>query len=508
MPALRGLVLFLAAIAAVSTFGIRAAGQSDSGDPAAQYQLATEFYESARYREALGAYERSLRGGDAALSDRARKGKIRAALRIAEFDLARAEAQTLNIGAMPDAEAQALLGDALWASGLFDEADTAYEGALAVEPGSSRGRFGRARSLASRNRLDEALDEVLATAAEAPRDPEIQALVGLVYERLHRFEDAAEAYERYTALLPSAENSAMVVLAQNKLQLLRDFDGRVPMEIQGDPDRVYRVPFRLSDTKIVVRGRVNRHAVEFVLDTGSEQTGISAATARTARIDPITATFASGVGVPGMRRREIGRADRIQVGPLTIRNVPVSIRELEPGALPQWQTESFSPLSAGFSVVVDYVREEVLLSRALPDGEADVRLPMRMNRLPLVRGLLNSSHPAYFVVDTGGELISISADTALELAMPPVRRIPLRVIGMSGEDANAFMLPGVDLDFNEIAYRQVGVAVLNLRAPSVLLGYQLGGIVGYSFLSDYRVSMDLGRSEVRLERSRGAAGPL
>ena len=70
------------------------------------------------------------------------------------------------------------------------------------------------------------------------------------------------------------------------------------------------------------------------------------------------------------------------------------------------------------------------------------------------------------------------------------------------------MLPGVDLDFNEIAYRQVGVAVLNLRAPSVLLGYQLGGIVGYSFLSDYRVSMDLGRSEVRLERSRGAAGPL
>jgi hypothetical protein len=114
--------------------------------------------------------------------------------------------------------------------------------------------------------------------------------------------------------------------------------------------------------------------------------------------------------------------------------------------------------------------------------------------------LLNSSHPAYFVVDTGGEVISISAETALALAMPPVRRIPLRVIGMSGEDANAFLLPGVDLDFNEIEYRKVGLAVLNLRAPSVLLGYQLGGIVGHSFLSDYRVSVDLGRSEVRLER--------
>jgi hypothetical protein len=32
-----------------------------------------------------------------------------------------------------------------------------------------------------------------------------------------------------------------------------------------------------------------------------------------------------------------------------------------------------------------------------------------------------------------------------------------------------------------------------------LLGYQLGGIIGHSFLSEYRVSMDLGRSELRLE---------
>ena len=496
-PALRGFALCLTAIAAVSTFGIRVDGQSDSADPAAQFQLATEFYESARYRDALGAYERAIRGGDAELESRARKGKVRAALRIAEFDLARTEAEALNIGAAPDAEAQALLGDALWGSGLFDEADAAYEGALAVEPQSSRARFGLARSLTTRGRLGEALDEARAVAVDAPQDPEIQALIGFVYERMNRFEDAAEAYERYMGLLPDAEDGSMVALARNKIRLLRDFDGRVPLEIDGDPEGVYRVPFRLSDTKIVMNGRVNRKNTEFVLDTGSEQTGISVTTARAARISPISATFASGVGVPGMRRREIGRADEIQIGDLRIRNVPVSIREQE--RLPQWQMESFSPLSAGLSVVVDYVQKEAIFSRALPDGEADVRLPMRMNRLPLVRGLLNSSHPAYFVVDTGGEVISISAETALALAMPPVRRIPLRVIGMSGEDADAFLLPGVDLDFNEIEYRKVGLAVLNLRAPSVLLGYRLGGIVGHSFLSDYRVSVDMGRSEVRLE---------
>jgi hypothetical protein len=183
-----------------------------------------------------------------------------------------------------------------------------------------------------------------------------------------------------------------------------------------------------------------------------------------------------------------------------MRNVPVAIRGVVPGALPRWQSESFSPLSLGYSAIVDYQKREVLLARTLPEGEADFRLPMRMNRLPMVRGLINTTHPAYFVVDTGGELISISAETALALAMPPVRRIPLRVFGMSGVDENAFLLPGVDLDFESIEYRNVGLAVLNLRAPSVLLGFQLGGIVGHRFLSEYRVSMDIARSELRLQK--------
>jgi hypothetical protein len=152
------------------------------------------------------------------------------------------------------------------------------------------------------------------------------------------------------------------------------------------------------------------------------------------------------------------------------------------------------------SVAVDYQRREVLLARTLPESEADFVLPMRVNRLPMVRGMLNSTHPAYFVVDTGGELISISAETASALAMKPVRRIPLRVFGMSGIDMNAYLLPGVDVDFDEIEYRNVGLAVLNLRAPSVLLGFQVGGIVGHRFLSEYRVSMDMIRSELRLEK--------
>jgi len=49
------------------------------------------------------------------------------------------------------------------------------------------------------------------------------------------------------------------------------------------------------------------------------------------------------------------------------------------------------------------------------------------------------------------------------------------------------------------------VVVLDLDAPSLLLGYQLGGIVGHAFLSKYRVDIDLERSVLRLKRLEPAA---
>jgi hypothetical protein len=80
------------------------------------------------------------------------------------------------------------------------------------------------------------------------------------------------------------------------------------------------------------------------------------------------------------------------------------------------------------------------------------------------------------------------------------------VYGTSGWDRDAFLLPGQRLRFADaIDYRNFAVVVLNLRAPSVLLGFEVGGIVGHRFLSPYRVAMDLDRSELRMTRG-GAPG--
>ena len=469
-------------------------------DARVRYEQAAAHFAEGNYADALRAFDEAARSSDAALAVLARKGKVRSALRIAEFDTGHREARELVRERADDVEALTLLGDAQWAMGLFDEADAAYTRAASIDPAAARVRFGLARALASRSRLGEALEQTRAALASAPGDADLHALAGSIHERMQRFDDAATAYRGYADRLPAGEAPA-IATARARAEFLRSFAGRTPLAMsRDDAAQAHTVPFKLVRNKVVVQGRLNGAAVEWVLDTSTERTGISLDLAYRARIATVTSTLTAGVGRAALRRVQLGRADRLDIGTLRMRNVPVSIRNPAVDGAPRWQGESLSPLPLGLSVVVDYRRREVTLARDLRRDAAEVTLPMRVHRLPLVRGLLNATHAAYFVVDTGGEVISISAETAEALGMQPARRIPLRVFGLSGLDESAFLLPGVDLDFNEIEYRKVGLAVLNLRAPSVLLGFQVGGIVGHKFLGDYRVALDVARGELRLSR--------
>jgi len=205
------------------------------------------------------------------------------------------------------------------------------------------------------------------------------------------------------------------------------------------------------------------------------------------------------VGEVGFRALELGRVDSLEVATLAVRNLPALIRNPPLTGLPTRRVpDSFSPLAFGLSVIIDYRNHHLTFAQNLPTEPADFELPMRVHRLALVRGVVNEEHHKSFVVDTGGEVISISLATADVLNMRPVRRIPLLAYGTSGWDQDAFLLPGVNLAFNQILYENFPVVVLNLHRPSVLLGFHIGGIIGHNFLSNYRVTLDLERSLLRL----------
>ena len=467
-----------------------------------QLQRADGLVRDGRFTDAADAYRSILNASPTGVvRERAQAGLTLSLLRKGDFAGARVEGARLGEAPGASAHALSLYGDSLWSSGLFDEAEHAYEAALAVDDDDPRAHHGRARALTARGRLDEAMVEAKRAIADASEEPEFHHLLGLLYERQRRFPDAAAAFGKYVSLLPDHDRSPTALWTRAEIRFLRAFDRLTPIELSGRAAArdSWTVPFRIERGKVLIRAKINGDAADFVLDTGAEQTVLSLDTAARHGVNPVAYTESAGVGDFGRRGLQVGRIDRLQVGDLDIRNVPCLIKNPTLGQMPAREPDSFSPLALDLSMTVDYARRELTMARALQTSAHATELPLRVFRLATVRGVVNGT-PVSFLVDTGGEWISISRATAAQIsAPPPFRRIPLKVYGTSGWDKDAFLMPGVDLAFDAVHLASTPVVVLNLTAPSELLGFQVGGIVGHSFLSKYRVTFDLKRSVLALD---------
>ena len=494
--------LLAALLIAVAVPIISARSDSESwASTEIQLQLGDLLFAEARYRGAVEAYDRAKQTAGSLQLPRAVDGLVKGLLRVAEFGRALTEASALRRGLPQDPGSIALYGDTLWAGGLFDEAEASYHEALVRDPDEPSARHGVAKSLAARSQLDEAMAEAQAALKLSPRDGEFHHTVGMIFQRMQRFQEAAAAFGNYLNLLPSGDSSDKALWARSSIRFLRSFGSRVPYEIEATAsETLHTIPFRLVKDKVVVRGSVNGSGtMDFVLDTGSEQTVLSGRVAQRLGVPVLGYTLSAGVGDMGLRGLQVGRIDELQFDDLKIRNVPCLIKNPELGDLPTREGESFSPLAMGLSVIIDYERRELVMGRHLPEEPFDAELPLRIHRLATVRGTVNDSYPVSFVIDTGGEVISLSAATAGDVRPRYAsRRIPLRVYGTSGWDRDAFLMPGMDLTFDRIRLQNFPVVVLDLRGASALLGFQLGGIVGHRFLSGYRVAIDVERSVVRL----------
>jgi hypothetical protein len=495
---LRPLVAVTAALVALSVVTSRSADPTYS---AIQLQLADLLIAEERFPEALEAFTRAKEGATASQLFRARRGSVLSMLRLARFADARVEADAALAEAPDDPAAIVMYGDTLWAAGLFDEAEQLFLDVLARDPTVARGHHGLGKSLMSLNNNDAALEAAQKALALSPRDGEFHHTVGTIYKRMHRYEEAAVAFGNYVNLLPHKDQSQRAAWSRAQIRFLRSLGRRVPFDMEPDvAEQLHTVPFRLVQDKIIVKASVNGHReIDFVVDTGAEQTVVSREVARASNVRPIVYTLSAGVGEVGLRGLQLGWIDSIEIGSLKMDNVPTLIKNPPLTGIPKREVESFSPLAARLSLTVDYERSQLTIGRKIPRDPADVVLPLRQHRLVTVRGTVNDQD-ASFVVDTGGEVISISSQTASMLSRRPVvRHLPLRVFGSSGWDPDAFLLPGIDLMFNTIAFPNYPVVVLNLQAPSALLGFQVGGTIGHNFLSRYRVTIDLEESVVRLQ---------
>jgi tetratricopeptide (TPR) repeat protein len=212
-PLARSLV-FLVAAAAALPIVIDAQSTPATARSEARIQLGQLLFDDERYWEAIQVFDQAKTGAGPEQVVRASSGLLKSLLQVAEFTKAREEAEFLIARAPRDPAVLGLHGDALWSVGLFDEAEQAYRDLLALDPASGAGRHGLAKSLATRREFDEALDWVQSAIEVSPDVPAFHHALGFIYQRMHRFQDAAAAYERYIGLLPSSANSEKVAWAR------------------------------------------------------------------------------------------------------------------------------------------------------------------------------------------------------------------------------------------------------------------------------------------------------
>ena len=482
-------------------------------------QRADQLFEGKRYWDALEEYDAAKETTEPDQLARASRGLLRTLLQVAEFPRAYEEATFLSGLGTTDPDDRALYAEALWAFGLFPEAERMYNEVLAVDPGNTLARHGIGRSLAARGRLEDGVVQLQAAIAGDDR-AEYYLTLGAVYRRLQKYDDAIDALEGYLSRLPRpprrtiyrrgrrilTNRRAESNVTRSEVRFLRSFGDRMPVQISPEQlDDIHTIPFRIQNNKVVVRARVNGNdPMDLVVDTGAEQMVLSRSSAHRVGVRPIANMLSAGVG-RGFRALELGRIDTLEIGTLHVSNVPVIINNPTRSDFPDGHNEnSLSPLALGLSTIIDYKTHHMIVARNLPAEVTDIEMPMHFHRLPMVRGVINGEHPKSFIVDTGGEVISIGFSTAVSLGIVPVRHIPLRVYGTSGWDPDAFLLPGVNLAFDRVQYDNFPVVVLNLHRPSALLGFHIGGIIGHKFLHDYRVGFDLADGVVRLT---GALAP-
>lgn len=439
--------------------------------PAAGIDCGDGMMTKGRYREAIIAYQRArLASPDPVQRVRAGAGEVKGILRMGGFESAVDEAAALLESVQGNPQAMAVLGDALWAAGRFVEAEITYDKVLGIDPTEPRALHGRGRSLAAKRQLSAALADVRAAVTRDPGEEAHLYTLADVLEQLRRHPEAAEAFGRYEAVMPDSKTNNAARWAHAQAELLRRFGNATPFDIDG-PEQTFTMPFRIENGKVLVKASINgRPAIDVVVNTGAEHSSLTPDVARASRVDALTVIPTAGIGEreAGFGDLQMGRIDRLEIGPLHVKNVACFIKAPAPTNVPITETQGFAPLALGLSVTIDYQKQILTMARQLPVDAGGLRLPLRMQRLAMVNGNVNTKLAA-FIVDTGGELgVVVSGRVAEGVnADPALRRIPINVYGTAGKGKNAFVLPFVDIFFGRgVSMAQASVAVLNLDAPS------------------------------------------
>jgi len=131
------------------------------------------------------------------------------------------------------------------------------------------------------------------------------------------------------------------------------------------------------------------------------------------------------------------------------------------------------------------------------------RLVSKSKPIIILRAKVNGSEPLDFALDTGASTTVLSTQTAEKLGIN-VESLPKEkeCCGCSGDKMQARLASVKSIRVGDAEARDVEVAIMDLTNISKAVGTELAGIIGYTFMKDYRVVVDYPNEMIRFEKSR------
>jgi predicted aspartyl protease len=250
------------------------------------------------------------------------------------------------------------------------------------------------------------------------------------------------------------------------------------------------IPFKLEERIILVKACVNGSKPKlFILDTGATET-------------VITPSLANELGIKSRSTgsdQRIGNAS-ISIENLNIRDMPVYIFE-PPQALTLRLDHGINysgilgyTFLVHFITTIDYASktlEFIPVEQRVTENETSksYNIPFEIVQQQIfVRGKLNDKGPALLLIDTGAAEIVITHRSAKELKLQGIPMI---------QPSNALTSTLDSISFFEVSLKDVPVVIFD-PPQAIAYGINFDAILGYNFLSKYRITIDYQRRVLTL----------
>jgi len=418
-------------------------------------------------------------------------------------------------GAPADARTLAACGLALLKTGRIAEAEALFERVTALEPDNPEAHLGLGRIARIRNDPDAAICHLRRAVrsdvffTEAYRQLWRAAWDnGRVCDLFDIYERAEELYRRKLRPLPSWFANGMAQIGRVPGERLFKMEGRfdrltVPLVENPDP----RIRIRMIALRLNGKG-------DYLFDIDSASADFLTLSPLLAEELGLTLTgssSATGVGT-GEAAVRFSMLDKVALGGITFRNVPVMVSDLHP----------FRGLKKGllgtallkrFNVTIDTERKVLdlypldrpdLLAAAVDPEAVAAEVPLYLFDATVVQASVAGAPAALYLLDSAAATNLVDKDFFEEHLKPKVD--PARIVrsGIQGAQGAQYVdrVDGLPVSLGPLVFQGQTVNEFPMGVLNEIGGRYLAGLLGNPLLWPYRVHMDFRGGRLILEKRK------